>query len=172
MTNVEFVSRALVPVVTLTVGGRDVDIIADNINGVFNGSLLNASFSVRRKARAFPWRQAVHKAAGPINPRQGMFDSFAVELLAVAFLVAGLVQERQNAALAHHTCGTAHRVVRLPRSAHQPVVWFVCPACFAPFRAHRDGLSPDELFLELLHPTRRTTGRAPSSSRRPSRPST
>ena len=53
--NVELVSRALVPIVTLTVGGRDVDISADNINGVFNGPLLEACFSVRRKDRAFLW---------------------------------------------------------------------------------------------------------------------
>ena len=67
---------------------------------------------------------------------------------------------------------------------------FVCvPACFAPFRAHRDVLSPDELFLELLHHyttndwappvTVAPSLRAPApqnaplaSSRRPSRPST
>ena len=71
VTNVELVSRALVPIVTLTVGGRDVDIGADNFNGVYNGSLLEACFSVHRKARAFPWRQAVHKAAGLINPSRG-----------------------------------------------------------------------------------------------------
>ena len=53
--NVELVSRALVPIDTLTVGGRDVDIGADNFNGVSNGSLLGASFSVHRKASAFLW---------------------------------------------------------------------------------------------------------------------
>ena len=53
VTNVELVSRALVPIVTLTVGGRDVDISADNFNNVSNGSLLEACFSVRRKDRAF-----------------------------------------------------------------------------------------------------------------------
>ena len=52
--NVEPVSRALVPIVTLTVGGCDVDIGADNFNAVYNGSLLEAYFSVHRKARAFP----------------------------------------------------------------------------------------------------------------------
>ena len=51
--NVELVSRALVPIVTLTVGGRDVDISADDFNGVFNSSPIEAYFSVHRKARAF-----------------------------------------------------------------------------------------------------------------------
>ena len=55
MTNVELVTRALVPIVTLTVGGRDVDIGADHFNGIYNGSLLEAHFSVHRKARAFLW---------------------------------------------------------------------------------------------------------------------
>ena len=55
VTNVEFVSRALAPVVTLTVGCLDVDISADNFNAVSNSSLIEASFSVRRKARAFLW---------------------------------------------------------------------------------------------------------------------
>ena len=55
MTDVELVSRALVPIVTLTVGGCDVDISADNFNGVYNSSRLEGSFSVHRKARAFLW---------------------------------------------------------------------------------------------------------------------
>ena len=55
VTNVELVTRALVPIVTLTVGGRDVDISADNFNGIYNGSLLEAHFSVHRKARVFLW---------------------------------------------------------------------------------------------------------------------
>ena len=40
VTNVEFVSRALVPIVTLTVGLRDVGISADNFNAVYNSSLF------------------------------------------------------------------------------------------------------------------------------------
>ena len=55
VTNVELVSRALVPIVTLTVGGRDVDISADNFNAVSNDSLLEACFSVHREARSFLW---------------------------------------------------------------------------------------------------------------------
>ena len=79
--------------------------------------------------------QVVHKAAGLINPRQGKFNSFTIELLAVAFLVAaGLVPERQNAALAPR---------RPPPPLGTTTRRFVCvPACFAPFRAQCESFRP------------------------------
>ena len=78
-----------------------------------------------------------------------MFNSFAVELVAVAFLVAGLVPELQNATLAHRSaamrtrrlppplCTSTRHLVHVPRMLHA-----LSPAVRV--------LSPDELFLELL----------------------
>ncbi|ELP92015.1 polyA polymerase cid, putative [Entamoeba invadens IP1] len=152
MKNLVIVDRALVPIISLTLNGCDVDISIDNFDGIYNSEIVKSYFSVHPKVRAFVREvKQFHKENKLINPKNGLFNSFSIVLLVLFFLLnKELLPELQNEELMTKTCD-GHKIREYKSVCSTcPVKWFECEKCYENYRKKWDVLLLDDLLVEYF----------------------